>query len=225
MIYYELVRAFPEGSSSASRMALTARNLGYQGIIICNCDPGKIFMPSASNRIKGIDVTIGAEVTASSAKALKSRIDALRARYPFLAVRANSEETARIASEDPNVDLLLYPSEIRRPLTIATARAAKLNQITIGFDLSPMVQMRGEKRARFLQALRLNLQLLRKFEIRPAITTCARSHLDLRSPRDLMALAEVAGFLPSETKEAMSWPASLLALNRRKWVAPGVEIL
>lgn len=225
MIFYEFVRAFPEGSSSASRMALTARNLGYNGIIICNCDPGNIFMPAACESIKGIDVTIGVEVTASNARALKSRIGALRARYPFLLVRANSEETARIASEDPNVDLLLYPSEIRRLLTIATARAAKLNQITIGFDLSPMIQMRGEKRARFLQALRLNLQLLRKFEIRPAITACARSHLDLRSPRDLMALAEVAGFLPAEAKEAMSWPAALLDLNRRKWVAPGVELL
>jgi ribonuclease P/MRP protein subunit RPP1 len=225
MIFYEFVRAFPEGSSSASRMALTARNLGYQGIIIFNCDPGEIFMPSASQRIKGIDVVIGAEVTASNARSLKSRIGALRARYPFLAVRANSDETARIASEDPNVDLLLYPSEIRRPLTIAAARAAKLNQITVGFDLSPIVQMRGEKRARFLQALRLNLQLLRKFEVRLAITACARSHLDLRSPRDLMALAEVAGFLPSEAREAMSWPALLLALNRRKWVAPGVELL
>ena len=101
-------------------------------------------MPQAAEKIKGIEVAIGAEVTASGSKALKSRISALRARYPFIVVRAGSEETIRVASEDPNVDLLIHPCEVRRPLAIATARAAKLNQISIGFDLRPLVNSAGQ---------------------------------------------------------------------------------
>jgi len=225
MSFFECVNVFPEGGASASRMALTAKALGYQGIIICNSEPGRIFMPQAAGMIKGIEVAVGAEVTAPGSKALKSRISALRTRYPFLVVRAATEETIRVASEDPNVDLLMHPCEVRRSLSIATARAAKLNQISIGFDLSPLVQLRGRARSRWLQAVRRNLQLVRKFELHPVITASARSHLDLRSPRDLMAMAEAAGFEPDEAKEALCRPGILLALNRRKWVGPGVELL
>ncbi len=225
MSFYECLRAFPEGAASASRMALTAKALGYQGIIICNSEPGRIFMPQAAEKIRGIEVAIGAEVTASGSKALKSRISALRARYPFIVVRAGSEETIRVASEDPNVDLLMYPCEVRRTLAIATARAAKLNQVSIGFDLRPLAILRGSVRSRWLQAVRRNLQLVRKFELHPVITANAVSHLDIHSPRDLIAMAEVAGFEPDEAKEALRRPGILLALNRRKWVSPGVELL
>jgi len=225
MSFYECLRAFPEGAASASRMALTAKGLGYQGIIICNSEPGRIFMPQAAEKVKGIEVAIGVEVTASGSKALKSRISALRARYPFIVIRAASEETIRVASEDPNVDLLMYPCEVRRPLAIATARAAKLNQISIGFDLHPLIILRGSSRSRWLEAVRRNLQLVRKFELHPVITANAVSHLDLHTPRDLIAMAEVAGFEPDEAKEALRRPGILLALNRRKWVGPGVELL
>ncbi len=36
MSFYECLQAFPEGSDSASRLALTAKRFGYKGIIICN---------------------------------------------------------------------------------------------------------------------------------------------------------------------------------------------
>lgn len=225
MSFYECVNAFPEGAASASRMALTARELGYQGIVICNSDPGRIFMPQAAGMIKGIEVAVGVEVTAPGSKALKSRISALRPRYPFLMVRAGSEETIRVASEDPNVDLLMHPCEVRRPMSIATARAARLNQISIGFDLSPLAILRGSSRSRWLEAVRRNLQLVRKFDLCPIITTSARSHMDLHSPRDLVAMAEVAGFEQDEAEEALRRTGMLMALNRRKWVSPGVELL
>jgi ribonuclease P/MRP protein subunit RPP1 len=225
MSFYECLNAYPEGSASASRLALTAKRLGYQGIIICNQEPQKLFRPEATDRVKGIEVAFGAEVAALNAKALKSRISALRARYPFLVVRGTTEEIIKVASEDPNVDLLLHPCDGRRPLGIATARSARLNQVSIGFDLRPLLHLCGSPRARWLEAFRRNLLFARKFDLCPVITLGARSHLDLRSPRDLMALAEVAGFEPDEAREALSLPGKLLELNRRKWQSPGVELL
>ena len=225
MSFFECLKAFPEGSASASRMALTARHLGYQGIIICNREPDKIFMPQAADRIKGLEVAIGVEVTAAGSKALKSRISALRARFPFLVVQGATEEIVRVASEDPNVDLLMHPCDVRRRLAIATARAARQNQVSIGFDLSPMLFLRGSSRSRWMEALSRNLQLVRKFELCPVITMSATSHFDLRSPRDIIALAETAGFEAEEAREALLRPGKLLALNRRKWVGPGVELL
>jgi len=225
MSFYECLKAYPEGSASASRLALTAKRLGYPGIIICNQEPHKLFRPGATEFIKGIEVAIGAEVTAQNARALKSRISSLRARYPFLMVRGTTEEIIRVASEDPNVDVLQHPCDVRRPLGIATARAARLNQVAIGFDLSPLLKLCGSPRARWLEALRRNLLFSRKFDLCPVITAGARSHLDLRSPRDLIALAEVAGFELDEAKEALSLPGKLLELNRRRWQSPGVELL
>lgn len=225
MSFYEFLKAYPEGSASASRLALTAKRLGYPGIIICNQEPHKLFRPDAIQFIKVIEVAIGAEVTAQNAKALKSRISALRARYPFLVVRGTTEELIRVACEDPNVDVLLHPCDSRRPLGIAAAKAARLNQVAIGFDLGPLIRLCGSPRVRWLEALNRNLLFARKFDLCPVITAGARSHLDLRSPRDLIALAEVAGFEQDEAKEALSLPGKLLELNRRKWQSPGVELL
>ncbi len=225
MSFFEFAKAYPEGSSSASRMAYTARHLGYFGVIILSREPERIFMPEAALMIKGIDVTFGAQAHASSPRALKSRIGSLRSRFHLVAVRGDSDETIRMASEDPNVDILIHPCEARRSMTIATARAARQNQISIAFDLSPMIHLRGSARARWMEALHRNLQLMRKFDISPVITAGAVSHLDLRSPRDLMALAEVAGFDPHEAKEALRLPGRLLEYRRRRWAGPGVEII
>ena len=97
MSFFELVRAYPEGSSSASRMALAARSLGYRGLVVVSRDPEKLFMPEAAEKVRGIEISFGAEVSASSARALKSRISSLRSRYPFLVVLGTSEEVIRMA--------------------------------------------------------------------------------------------------------------------------------
>ncbi len=225
MSFYECLRAYPEGSSSASRMALKAKSLGYGGIIICNKEPGNIFRPEAAEKIRVIDVAIGADVTAKDARSLRSRIGSLRARYPFLMVRGTTEELVRTASEDPNVDVLIPPCDSRRPLGIAAARAAQLNQVAIGFDLGPFFRLSARHRSRWLEALGRNLQLARKFDLGLMLTAGASSHLDLRSPRDLIALAEVVGFEHQEACGALSLAGDVLALNRRSWPSPGVELL
>jgi ribonuclease P/MRP protein subunit RPP1 len=225
MSYYECLKALPEGSDSASRLALAAKRLGYQGLIVCNAEPEKIFRPDAASKVMGIDMAFGAEVMAANPRILKSRITSLRSRFPLILVLGSSDEIIRAACEDPNVDVLVHTDEGRRPLGIAAARAAEQNQVAIGFDLSPLIRLRGSYRARWLDIQRRNIELSRKFDLSMIITANARSHLDLRSPRDLMALAEVAGFEHSEAEEALKLPGKLLALNKRSWLGPGVELL
>ncbi|MDM7939239.1 MAG: RNase P subunit p30 family protein [Methanothrix sp.] len=225
MSFYECMKAYPEGSASASRLALTAKQLGYEGLIICNAEPSKVFRLKDTEHIKGIKVILGAEVTATNPRALKGSISALRSRYPFLMVYGATEELVRSACEDPNVDMLLCHHDARRSMSIATARAAMKNQVAIGFDLSPLMLLRGSSRARWLEAAQRNLQMARKFDLSTIITMHARSHLDLKAPRDLLALAEVVGFEPDEAQAALMRPGRLIELNRRKWLGPGVELL
>jgi len=225
MSFYECLKALPEGSDSASRLTLAAKRLGYRGIIICNAEPEKIFRPDAAFLVKGIEVTLGAEVKALNPRSLRSRVSSLRGRSPFIMVQGRFDEMIRAACEDPNVDVLMHMDEARRPLGIAAAKSAKLNQVAIGFDLSPLIRFRGSSRSKWLDVQRRSIELVRKFDLSIMISANARSHLDLRSPRDIVALAEVIGLDHSEAVEAMKLPGKLLDLNRKDWRGPGVELL
>ena len=227
MSYFEsCLHSLPEGSDSPSRMAMVARRLGYDGIIICNhTGYEKFLQPSAVREVKGINVAFGIEIVANNHRSMRSRVDAARARFPFVAVHGGSEEMNKAACEDPNVDALFHPEEGRKVLGIAAARAAQMNQVAIGFDLRPLIRLRGSSRSKWLQVVQRNLNLARKFELSMIITSGSRSRYDLRAPRELLALAEIAGFEGREAKDALRYPAGVLELNSRRWAGPGVEIL
>ena len=227
MSYYEsCIHALPEGSDSASRLALAAKRLGYSGIIICNhTGYEKVFRPEAVLEISSINVAFGIEVVAPNPRSLRSKVTAARGKYPFVAVHGGSEEMNRAACENPEVDMLVHPEEGKKVLGIATAKAAQKNQVAIGLDLSPLIRLRGNSRSRWLQIVQRNIILARKFDLSFIITTCASSRLDLRAPRDLQALAEIAGLESFEAEEALRFPGHLLDENCRKWLGPGVEIL
>lgn len=227
MSYYEsCVHALPEGSDSASRLALVARRLGYSGIIVCNqTGYDKIFRPDAVLDVSGIKVAFGIEVVATNPRSLRGKVAAAHGKFPFIVVHGGSEEMNRAACENPEVDMLVHAEEGRKVLSIAAARAAQINQVAIGLDLSPLIRLRGNARSRWLQITQRNIILARKFDLCLIITTCAKSRLDLRSPRDLQALAEIAGLDSLEAEEALKFPEQLLDKNSRKWAGPGVEIL
>jgi len=220
------VHSLPEGSDSPSRLALEARRLGFGCLIICNHSRfEKAFFPEAASFIRGVEVVMGIEVVAENAKVLHSRARSAKTRYPFVAVHGGSEEVNRAACEDPSVDLLVHPEEGRKALGIAMIKAARDNDVAIGFDLSPMIRLRGASRSRWMGLALRNLALMRKFEVPAVITSGAMSHLDLRTPRDLISLAEVVGFEASEAKEALQHSLKILDRNRRAWASPGVEVL
>ena len=227
MSYIEsCLHALPEGSDSPSRLALIARRLGYGGIIICNhTGYEKFFRPEAVKEVKGIEVAFGIEVVANNLRSMHSRVAAARLRFPFVAVHGGSEEMNKAACENPEIDVLFHPEEGRKALGIASAKAAQMNQVAIGFDLRPLIHLRGSSRSRWLEVVQRNLSLARKFELSMTITTGSRSRLDLRAPRELRALADIAGFENHETEAALRYPARVLELNKRRWAGPGVEIL
>ena len=112
MSFYECLKAFPEGSASASRLALTAKRLGYQGIIICNQEPDKIFMPQAAEMIKGIDVAIGAEVTAAEQQGTEEPHLCSAGKISISHGSGSDRgDQSGWPAEDPNVDLLIHPCE------------------------------------------------------------------------------------------------------------------
>jgi ribonuclease P/MRP protein subunit RPP1 len=227
MSYYACgLLALPEGSDSASRLALAALKLGYKGVIFANSNgKDKIFRPEAAYKIKGIEVVWGTKIVAKDPRALRSKISALREKYELLTVHASGDIINKAACEDPKVDMLALTGDGRSGLNIATARAARETQVVIGIDLLPMMRLRGTARQKWLEAFSHNLEMARKFELPIALTMGVGSHLDLHAPREILALAELAGMTPEEAKGALSLPARLVRWNRRRWAGPGVELL
>lgn len=225
MSYYEFgVHPIPVGSDSASRVALAAKRMGFNGIIVsARENPDHIFRFDAASNIKGIDIVKGAEIWAKNGKALKGLIASLRMKVPFLMVLGGPDSINRVACEDPKTDVLMAPKDSR--LSIAAARAARTNQVAIGFDLSPLIRTRGASRARWIENFKSNLTLSRKFDLKMVITLSPKSHLDFRGPREMMALAMQIGMRQDEVKDALSFPGELVRLNTKDWVGPGVELL
>jgi ribonuclease P/MRP protein subunit RPP1 len=220
------LHAIPEGSDSASRLAFAAKRLGYDGIIISNHSCFiDIFRPRAAFEIKSIDVNFGIEIVGTNPKALRNWISKMRSRYAFIAIHGGSENINRAACEHPEVDVLLHPEEGRRVLSIAAARAAEHNQVAIGFDLSPLIRLRGITRARWIELIKRNIILARKFDLQIMITTGPKSHFDMRTPQELGALAEITGFESSEIEAALNLPGKILELNKKIWLSTGVELL
>jgi len=221
------LHSLPEGSASASRLALAAKRLGYAGIIITNHTTtcGRPIGVEAARLVAGIEVVIGAEIVASDQRSLHSKAASLRERVDFLAVHGGDEKINRAACEDPNVDLLAHPHQGRAGIGVAAAKAAQENQVAIALDLSPMILLRGPARIRWMETVRRDLDLFGKFDIPLMITTGGRSHLDLRSPRELTAMAALLGLDRDRASEAFSLPESILALNRRRWTSVGVELV
>ena len=227
MSFFECnLHAIPEGSDSASRLAFAAKRLGYDGIVISNHSCFiDIFRPRAAFKVNSIDVDFGIEIVGNNPKALGNWISKMRAKYAFIAIHGGSEDINRAACEHPDVDVLLHPEKGRRVLSIAAVRAAEHNQVAVGFDLSPLIRLRGITRARRLELIKRNIILARKFNLQIMITTGARSRFDLRTPQELRALAEIAGFESSEIETALNLPGKILELNKRIWLGTGVELL
>lgn len=211
----------PQGSSSPSRMAIVARRLGFSGIIVMSIN-GDLQGLDAAHRIGGISITGGVEVTSKDPRSLKGRISSLRDRYPFLAVHATSEPLLLEALDDPRVDLVVN-SGFR--LTVPEARSAKRNHVALAIDLQPMIRLRGASRSRWLDLQRYNVRVARKFGIPLMITASPRSHLDLRAPRDMIAMAKILGISREEAIDALRLPGRILDMNQRRWASPGVEVI
>lgn len=227
MNFYECnIHALPDGSDSASRLALAAKRLGYSGIIITNhANSGRPFGFDAAKLVSGIEVVFGVEIVAKDQRALHSRAASLRDGSDFVAVHGGDEKINRAACEDSNVDFLAHPHEWRSGIGVAAAKAARDNQVAINLDLGPMIRLRGRSRVRWMEVVRRDLNLIEKFDLNLMISTGARSHLDLRAPRDLVALAALLGLERDRAIEALSLPKTIIDLNRRRWASAGVEIL
>jgi ribonuclease P/MRP protein subunit RPP1 len=132
----------------------------------------------------------------------------------------------RFAVEQPALDVLAHPMAGDGDLNHVLAKAARDNGVRLEVDLGPVLRSAGGRRVRAIADLRKLLELIEAYDVPFVVGAGATSHLELRSPRELVALCERLGFDAEQAESGLAEWGRLADRNRERqsdrFVEPGV---
>jgi ribonuclease P/MRP protein subunit RPP1 len=225
---YEAVHARPDGESTVSRLALTAAEFGFDGIVVRNhgdadhdCD-----LDAVRSEV-GIDVVDGIEVRAEDPSRASGYVGNYRADRTVVCVHGGTERLNRFAVEQPAVDVLADPMADDGDFNHVLAKAAKRNGVRIEFSLARVLRAQGGRRVQAIGDLRKLREIVDHYDVPYVVTADPRSHLHLRAPRELRAVGAAIGFEPDAVEAGLAEWGRLAARNREltsdAYVEPGVR--
>ena len=224
---YAAVHARPDGQSTVARMAQTASRYGYDGIVVRNHgDCAATFDAEAIADEYDVAVVEGIEVRASDPSRASGLVGNHRSSKTIVAVHGDSVAINRFAVEQPAVDVLAHPTRGDGDVNHVLAKAAADNGVRLEFSLHDVLHETGGTRVRHIQSLRKLRELVEHYDVPYVVSGDPHSHLQLRAPRDLIALGETIGFSPDQIETGLREWAALIERNRRRqsdaFVEPGV---
>ncbi|WP_372478898.1 RNase P subunit p30 family protein [Halomicrobium sp. HM KBTZ05] len=224
---YAAVHARPDGQSTVARMAQTASQYGYDGIVVRNHgDCAATFDAEAIADEYDVAVVEGIEVRASDPSRASGLVGNHRSSKTIVAVHGDSVAINRFAVEQPTVDVLAHPTRGDGDVNHVLAKAAADNGVRLEFSLHDVLHETGGTRVRHIQSLRKLRELVEHYDVPYVVSGDPHSHLQLRAPRDLIALGETIGFSPDQIETGLREWAALIERNRRRqsdaFVEPGV---
>ena len=223
---YEAVHAHPDGEATVARLAMTASEYGYEGVVVRNHgDSPAAYDPDAVAETYGVDVVPGVEVRAEDPSRASGFVGNHRDRHTVVAVHGGDPAINRFAVEQPAVDVLAHPT-CEGEFDHVLARKAAENGVRVELSLRPLVTERGGSRVRAIEGLRRLADILDQYDTPFVASVDPRSHLDLRSPSDLAALAETAGLDAGTVRQGLAEWGRLAERNRERasdrFLEPGV---
>jgi ribonuclease P/MRP protein subunit RPP1 len=223
---YEGVHARPDGESTVARLAMTASEFGFDGIVVRNHgDRPAQYDPEAVRETYGIDVVTGVEVRAPDASRASGFVGSHRGERTVVAVHGGDPAVNRFAVEQPAVDVLAHPMVGDGDFNHVLAREAADNGVRVELSLRPVLQASGGERVQALRGLRKLAEILDQYDTPYVVSGDPRGHLELRAPRELRALGDVIGIDGMVTDGLREW-RRLAKRNRDRqsdaFVEPGV---
>jgi len=221
---YEAVHAHPDGDATVARHAATAARYGYDGIVVRTRDAlapaGEANEPAAAattlQEAHGIDVVDAVEIDVDSATSASGAVGNYRSDRTILCLVGGDDGLNRFAVEEPRVDVLARPMDGSGDFNHVLAKAARDNAVHVEFDLGPVLRASGGKRVRALADLRKLREIVTYYDAPHVVSANARSHLALRAPRELVAVAEAVGFDPEWVREGLRAWGDIAARNRER---------
>jgi ribonuclease P/MRP protein subunit RPP1 len=224
---YAAVRARPDGASTVARLAQTAAEYEYDGIVVRNHgDEPASYDPAAIRDATGIDVVAGVEVRADEPSSASGYVGNYRQDRAVVAVHGGDPAINRFAVEQPAVDVLAHPMRGDGDLNHVLAKAAAENGVRLELDLGPVLRDAGGQRVRAIAALRKQWELIEQYDVPYVVSDGASSHLELRAPRELVAVCEQLDVDPEAASAGLEEWRDLAERNRdrhgERFVEPGV---
>jgi len=238
--FYDLcVRSpFTGGQSSLAEIVKAGEKFGFSGICIVDgfrdlagLGELKAAVEKAGAGTK-LDIALGAEIRVDSVQELKKVVEQVRDRVEVLIVSGGDYNINRAACEDSRVDILLHPEagRIDSGLDETCAEAAQKNSVAIGFSFKELLNSFRKQRAKILESIGTNAQLLDKTKGMGVAVSSASSVWEMREPRQLASVLTALGFeLSSALRMVSENPVWILEKNRKvlagKRITEGVEIV
>ena len=225
---YEAVHAAPEGESTVSRLAITAKEYGYEGIVVRNHgDQRAEFDADAIAAETGVDVVDGVEIQAEDAQQASGYLGNFRPDYTLVGIHGGTIELNRFAVEQEKVDVLAHPMAGEGDLNHVMANAAAEHGVRVELNLRPVLRESGGTRVRAIKDLRKCWELIDDADAPFVVSADPHSHLDLRARRELRALGEEIGIPGDVIEDGLAEWGRLAERNREiqseAFIEPGVE--
>ncbi|WP_121821473.1 RNase P subunit p30 family protein [Halostella salina] len=225
---YEGVHARPDGDSTVARLASTAADYGFDGVVVRN--HGDARADYDAERVAdeyGVDVVEGLEVRADDPEAASGYVGNYRRDVTVLALHGGTPALNRFAVEQPRVDVLAHPMAGDGDFNHVLAKAARENGVRVEFDLSPVLRASGGRRVQALSDLRKLREVVEHYDAPYVVSADPASHLQLRAPRELVAVGEAVGFSAEQVRTGLREWGRLAERNREHqseaFIEPGVE--
>ncbi|WP_436343513.1 RNase P subunit p30 family protein [Natronorubrum sp. FCH18a] len=225
---YEAVHAHPDGESTVARLAKTAADYGFEGVVVRNHHDSRAEYDAAAIREEyDIDVVEGVEIRADSPQQAGGSVGNYRTDQTIVALHGGTNDMNRFAVENDKIDILAHPMTDRGDINHVLVKAAVENGVRLEFNLSGVLRKSGGRRVRVVQSLRKLEEIVDYYDAPYVVSADPTSHLELRAPRELIAVGEQLGFSSEFVEDGLAEWGRLAERNREiqseSFIEPGVE--
>ena len=225
---YEAVHARPDGDSTVDRLALTAAEYGFDGLVIRNHgDALAEYDRDVIVDTYGIDVVDGVEIRADDPSRASGFVGNHRDHRTVVAVHGGTTAMNRFAVEQPAVDVLAHPLAGDGDIDHVTVKTAAENGVHLEWSLRDVLGTSGGTRVEALRNLRKLHDLLTEYEAPYVVSGDPMGHLGLRAPPDLAAVGDALGYSSAWIETGLTAWGDIAQRNRERaeerFVEPGVR--
>lgn len=226
---YEAVHAHPDGDATVARLAVTADEYGYDGIVVRNHGDRQVeYDADAVADAYDVEVVRAIELRTDDRSQAAGLVDRYRDERTLVVVHGGDTAINRFACEQPAVDVLAHPMRGDGDVNHVLAKAASENGVRLEFSLGRVLRKSGGTRVRAIQGLRKLRELVEAFDAPFVASGDPASHLELRAPRELVAVGEQVGFDAEQVREGLREWGRLAERNRERasesFLEPGVRL-
>lgn len=207
------VHPYPSGDSSLRRMALAARELGFDSMVAVGA--------AAEEEIDGVRVLRGIVLSSGNQREVMGQIRKTGDGSAVIMVNAGDYSFNRAVLQMRGVHIIRHIERThKKSFDHIMARMAADRAVAIDIDLNPLIHSRGPPRQKVLQRYRDIMRLHSRYGFFVTISSNAHSVLGQRSVRDVVLLCSLFGMEKDQVGEALTTLGKMRSGRRAVEVVP-----